>query len=149
MKYLFAYSLLFITFASNAVTIEFVGPCVEKPFLIHKSSSRDARTVGELTIGILEKNRIPFQGTEKGLNQILSSPIGLDAMEVLSNNEMLSYGWCFEIDGIVPEVYPDEIPLGKSIHHITWFYGYAHYRNGEWIAQCQKSHLRKSPFICK
>ena len=73
--------------------------------------------------------------------------MGLDAMEVLSDTDMRSYGWCFEVDGKVPESYPDSIPL-KGVKKITWFYAYAEYVKGEWISQCKPSYQLKSPYVC-
>ena len=141
---------LFIILVSSAfaLNIEFVGPCDGHPFLSESLPAGEDDNVGELTVSVLERSHIPFQGSERGLNQVLNSPVGLEAMEVISDNEMLSYGWCFEIDGQIPELYLNEIKLDNSIHHIRWFYGYAHYLNGEWISQCQESFRRKSPFIC-
>lgn len=149
IKFLLSYFLVLITTNSFAVTIEFIGPCDEKPFMRKTLSSVHEQTLGELTINLLEKEKIAYLGTEKGLNQVLNSPIGLDALEVIKDDEMMAYGWCFEVDGKIPELYPDEIRLDGKFNHIKWFYGYAHYLKGIWISQCQKSYLRKSPFVCK
>lgn len=94
--------------------------------------------VGELTIKMLEDNRLSYQGTEQGFNSILNSPTGLDAMVIISDSEMKAYGWCFEINGVIPEVYANEITINSTNDNVLWFWGYAHYKNGEWIAQCAR-----------
>lgn len=148
MKTIFISLLLVISAQSSALEVEFVGPCSEVPLYSATISSTDVNDVGSLSIMVLEKANIPFKGTSAGINQIFHTPIGLDAMEVISDQEMMSYGWCYEIDGEIPEVYPNEIGL-EGIQKISWFYGYAHYLDGQWIAQCQKGHLRHSPYLCK
>jgi hypothetical protein len=142
-----SFFIILLTSSSFALTIEFVGPCDQKPFYSKKVETTRAQNLGELTIAVLENAHIAYLGNEYGVNQILNSPIGNDSIEIISNNEMMSYGWCFEADGKIVEVYPNEVSL-DSIKHIKWFYAYAHYFNGSWIAQCSPSHERQSPFIC-
>lgn len=93
-------------------------------------------SVGELTIKILNDYDVPFQGSEQGLNSILNSPTGLDAMVMISESEMKAYGWCFKINGVIPEVYANEVFINSLTDQVVWFWGYAHYLNGDWIAQC-------------
>lgn len=95
-------------------------------------------SIGELTIKMLDDYQVPYQGTEQGFNSILNSPTGLDAMVIISDNEMKAYGWCFEINGEIPEVYPNEVFINSTSDNVLWFWGYAHYKNGEWIAQCAR-----------
>lgn len=147
MKMTFILFLIFLSIPAFAIDVEFVGPCEDKPFLVKKIRSTTARTVGELTIDVLEKTGTPYLGNSRGLNQIYHSPIGMDALEVISDNEMMAYGWCFEIDGKITETLADETNL-DGIKRIKWFFGYAHYLNGDWVGQCLFSHLRKSKFIC-
>jgi hypothetical protein len=95
-------------------------------------------SVGELTIKMLDDYQVPYQGTEQGFNSILNSPTGLDAMVIISDSEMKTYGWCFEINGEIPEVYPNEVFINSISDNVLWFWGFAHYKNGEWIVQCAK-----------
>lgn len=95
-------------------------------------------SIGELTIRMLDEYQVPYLGSEQGFNSILNSPTGLDAMVVISDNEMKAYGWCFEINGEIPEVYPNEVFINSTSDKVLWFWGYAHYKNGEWIAQCAR-----------
>lgn len=146
----FTFYLLLTSIPLFATTFEvrFIGGCSSQPLLIQKIKFNDGLNVGDLSLKALDDNQIPYQGTSQGINQIFNSPIGLEALEILNEQEMLSYGWCYEIDNVIPEVYPNEILITKSTQVITWFYGYAHYLNGKWISQCEKSYLRQSAQIC-
>lgn len=133
---------------SYAIEIQILGPCFPTPLFIKNINKTNSTNIGEFTIQVLEKFEIPYKGTSAGINQIYNTPIGMDAMEVISDNEMMAYGWCYEVDGKLSEVLANEFPLNKTIKQIRWFYGYAHYLNGEWISQCEKSYLRRSPQFC-
>lgn len=89
--------------------------------------------VGEMSVQVLETHQIPFQGSVYGISKI--TDLGQD-IEVISDFEMKAYGWCFSIDGVIPETMPDQTPLLAEAKHIQWFYAYAHYYKGEWIGQC-------------
>lgn len=147
-KIIIALFYLFILSSAHALTIEFIGPCSKTSLYKTQLMSADFKNAGELTVAVLTKARIPFQGTASGLNQVYQSPIGEKAMEIVSSQEMFAYGWCIEVDGVIPEVYPDSIEL-EGVKKIRWFYGFARYFNGEWVSQCEKSYERKSPFICR
>lgn len=143
----FMLCIFLVSFNAMAVQMEFVGPCSEKPLYSVNISSRTAKEVGTLTIEALDRAKIQYQGVPQGFNQIFNSPLGLDALEILSDEEMLSYGWCFEVDGKVTEDFADQISL-KGVKKIQWFFGFAHYVKGEWKSFCQKAYLRRSEFLC-
>ena len=138
--------LSFISFSAFAAQLDIIGACSKKPVLSFQASDQ-FETVGDLTVHILTKNRIPFQGNERGMNSILNSPLGLDALEVLSDTQMRSYGWCFKVNGKVPEDFASEIYL-KDGDHIEWFFSYAWYDKG-WISMCNPAYEVKSTLFCK
>ncbi|WP_408097728.1 hypothetical protein ACJVC5_02105 [Peredibacter sp. HCB2-198] len=140
--------LVLLVFEAKALTIEFLGPCSQKPLLTSQVKSTTAKSVGELTIATLERFRAPHAGNTRGLNTAFNTPIGLDAMEVISDYEMRSYGWCYSVDNAIPEVFPDEFPISNKIQKITWFYGYAHYYKGEWLSQCEPAWEIRPAFLC-
>lgn len=57
-------------------------------------------------------------------------------IELVSNTEIKAWGWCFSVNGQVPDVMGDQVHLKANSDVLRWFYGYAHYLNGEWVAQC-------------
>ena len=130
-----------------SLSVEFIGPCSERPLLRTSVEVQESSNVGKLTIETLERYKIDYKGSEAGLNSAFGSPIGVDAMEVISDTEMRSYGWCFEVDGKVPENYPDIISL-TNVKKVKWFFGYAHYLNGNWVSQCEPAHKIKPEFLC-
>ncbi len=130
------------------LTIEFFGPCETSPLLTQTINPMAAKNVGVVTISTLEKNKIPYKGNESALSTAFETPVGMDALEVISDTEMRAYGWCYEVDGKIAEVFADKYKLNDSIKKITWFYGFAHYKNGEWISQCELTSKLKPEFLC-
>lgn len=131
------------------LAIEFIGPCDVKPLLMSSVRPSETSNVGSVTIDILEKFEIPFQGTSAGLNSAFGTPIGMDALEVISDQEMRSYGWCYSVDGNSPEVMPDQFKVNASMKKITWFYAFARYSKGEWVSQCEPAFKIKPEFLCR
>ena len=122
---------LVISLNAYSATLDIIGPCSEKPLLsIHALDQFE--TVGDMTVHYFSKNKVPFQGNERGMNSIFNSPIGLDAMEVLSDTQMRSYGWCFKVNGEVPFDFADAVYLNEG-DHVQWFFSYAWYDKG-WIS---------------
>ena len=128
---------------SLLIAFEVVGPCSTKP--LHASNLLEALTVGEATVRTLDKHKIPYQGNERGMNTMFK--LGND-MEILSDSDMRAYGWCFDIDGEVPESYADEIPLHEGMKKVRWFHGYAEMKNGQWVSQCRETAKLKPEFLC-
>ena len=134
---------------SATLSFQILGPCSLTPLLETRTHFSEGDSVGKVSIDVLEAFEVPYQGSEQGLNSIFKTPTGLDAMEVLSDTEMRSYGWCFEVDGKITETYPSETFLTARSNQVTWFFGYAHYKNGEWISQCEPAYKIKPQFICQ
>lgn len=134
---------------ATTLVLEFLGPCDSQPLSSQKLEYQLPQNAGVMTIQGLELISLPYSGNERGLNSAFGTPTGMAAMEVISPNEMRSYGWCYGVDGVVPEVFPDQYPLTAHTKKITWFFAYAHFLNGEWIAQCQPAHKLRPEFLCK
>lgn len=140
--------LTLLSFSSHAVELKFIGPCDEN-FIMRTLVTEEFSNVGELTVATLTKFSIPFKGTHEGFNSIFNTPTGMETMEVLSDEEMRAYGWCYSVDGVAPEVYPHEAPVTSETKTITWTYGFAHYYKGEWISQCTPAYKVKPAFLCQ
>lgn len=104
--------------------------------------------LGSLTIEQLELWGVDFIGNEVGIHTILGTPVGDEALEIINNLEMRSYGWCYAVDGKIPEVLPPYFEITANTKKVTWFFGFAHYKAGEWVSQCEKVSKVKPPFIC-
>ena len=111
-----------------------------------------------LSLAVFTQNNIQNQSSEFGVAQLMNSPIGIDAMEVLSDTVMRSHGWCYSVDGEIPELLMNEMKLTGEEKVITWFMGYSTYigdpQTGDaiWEGQCIPSYsLEAAPFpeLCK
>jgi len=91
--------------------------------------------LGIPTIELLNQSGLEYEGGTYGLKSI--SGLGNKIVSV-SAAEMKAYGWCFSIDSQVPETMIDETYTQKQNSHLRWFYAYAHFKDGLWIAQCQE-----------
>jgi len=130
-----------------AFALQFIGPCSPEPLLSVDVRTIEA-TIGDATINALDDRGIAYQGTRQGLNSAFGTPTGLEAMEIIGPQEMRSYGWCYEVDGVAPEFFPHEYTLTPLNKNVRWFFAYAHYLNGEWIRQCAPAHEIRPAFLC-
>lgn len=138
---------MLLTFSSHAGVLKIVGPCSKTPVIKHDFSLEASSTVGKLSVDLFDEHGVPYIGSELGINSILDTPTGSDAMEIISNSEMLAYGWCYSVNGFEPGEYPNKVAV-KTGDEVLWWFGYAHYKDGEWIAQCTPSYQRMSPKFC-
>ena len=148
MKYILLILLSLSSFA-NAATIQVIGPCSEIPLLNTSVNIDTEESVGQFTLKAFDQLSIPYKGDDVAITSIFNSPSGSDAFEIISKTEMRAYGWCYTYNGIEPNVYPNEVPMAKNTDTVVWFYGFAHYKDGEWVSMCEKSWKTISDFICK
>jgi hypothetical protein len=106
-------------------------------------------SVGAITKILFEEYHIPHLGTSQGMNSIFHSPTGSDAVDVIGRNHMRAYGWCYKVDGFEPSEYPDKYPVSKETKEILWFFGYATYKDGQWITQCKPAYNTPNSSVCK
>lgn len=141
---------LFLILKAQASTVEVVGPCSEAPQFISEDIKHDEKmSLGDLTIQVFEQNKISYQGSREGMTAILDSPIGDEAIEQVSSNEIRFYGWCVQVDGFEPGDMPDQVLLKNVNSKIVWFYAYATSLNGKWTEMCTPAYTKKSLAICK
>ena len=128
-------SILLMVSSLETMAVEFQVKGREGETLFSgESKIEKSSNVGEITVGILTKNEIPFDGSELGIREMFELTNELD---IISKKEMKAWGWCFSINGEVPETLTHETPVEKNESKIVWFFAYAHYLEGEWISQCQ------------
>lgn len=147
MSQMILFFALAVMMPVQATVLEFIGPCSEKPLFAEQVTGVYSNA-GTLTVKTLEEKSIPFLGAEEGINSIFSTPVGLDAMEVISDNEMRAYGWCYNVDGEYPDVFANQVVVSSETLKVQWIFGYAYYLNGEWISQCEPSYKIKPQFLC-
>lgn len=136
LKFLILFIIALMSVRSHAHQVKVYRHCSSE-VLLNESIQLASTTVGDLTIESFERAGLIFQGTKEGINQIENSPIGMDALEIISDTEMKAYGWCFSVNGKVPESFAHHISLKETDNSVViWFFGYAHYLDGKWVAQC-------------
>ena len=100
------------------------------------------KSVGRVSIEVLNEKRIPYIGNEAGLNSILGTPTGDALMVILNDDQMLAYGWCFDIDGIQPDLMPDKVYFKSQESRLRWFFAYTFYDKGVWKDFCTPAYQR-------
>ncbi len=125
-------------FAKSA-TVQIQDICSNKVLYSFSQQFVGETSVSEMTLKSFTENMIPFLGAKEGLNSILGTPTGLEALEVLSDTQMRAYGWCFTVDGnLSPEMMHQTFIEDDAT--ITWFYGFTFYDAGEWSGICTPAH---------
>ena len=139
---------LILSFSSYAdITFEIIGPCKKQPVLKKNLPYSQLSSVGHLTVDILEKENIPYVGSAAGIKTILSLPSKENELLIISDTELLAYGWCYKVNGLAPEVYPHKVEVSDG-DHIEWYFAFSRYLNEEWISQCKPSYLMPRREFC-
>ena len=148
MKYfLFTLSLI-VSAHSQALTWKVFGACTNKPVQQGEIAADLSKSVGAITVEIFNQNKIPFVGAAEGMNSILNTPIGLDAMEIVSQTEMRVYGWCYSVNGKDPVQMPHEIKFKNQSDELIWYYAYSTNNKGEWTDYCSPAYWIKAIQFC-
>lgn len=143
--------LLFTSLSANlsAVVFEVVNICGPTPYITQELYLDAPDYLSNITLDFFSKNQIPFEGNHTGMKSILNTPIGNQAIEIISDTKMRSYGWCYEVDNQIPDVLMNEVFIKpKHTEIIRWFYGYAEYDSGSWTSYCTPVYQNPHPFIC-
>jgi hypothetical protein len=126
--------LLFFANLGLALSITMENP-VTGEIMVKEVTIAEKLSVGEVTIQFLESLALPYKGDVLGFSSLL----GVDQhLEILSSDEMKAYGWCFSLDGIVPETLTDVTMVTIEHQQLRWFYAFAHYKQGVWLSQCEE-----------
>ncbi len=126
---------------SNTVAGNFIihHPCEKSPIL-NSNYSFESNNVLDLTKKLISKNSIPSELADNGVKSILNYVTGDDALEIISDTKMRAYGWCYSVNGISPDVMPDEFSIEQN-DQVDWFLSYSTYDSGVWIDYCKPVHL--------
>lgn len=116
----------------QAVTLKVLGKNGEVLFAGEQISSLP-KTVGQVSVDFFNQNQIPFVGDIDGIVSIHGLGSELD---VISDTDMKAYGWCYSVNGVVPEDFVHKVNILDQKTELIWFYAYAYYKAGEWTQQC-------------
>ncbi|MBY0413331.1 MAG: DUF4430 domain-containing protein [Bdellovibrionales bacterium] len=142
------FTALFST-QTQAISYAVVGPCSPESLYAGSFKVDLKENLGAISLAIFENQNIPFSGTEYGMSSIVNTPVGIDAIEVLSDTKMRAYGWCFSVNGIIPDVLSNEVFFTNQNDYLLWFYAYSTYDQGVWTDYCEPSHQIKAQQFCK
>ncbi len=132
-------AVLFSFSSVQAVTLKVIGKNGEVLFSGENESALP-KTVGQVSVDFFNQNQIPFVGDIDGIVSIYG--LGSD-LDVISDTDMKAYGWCYSVNGVVPEDFVHKVNIIDQKTELIWFYAYAYYKAGEWVAQCVRSHEEK------
>lgn len=135
-------------FTVKGVEFQFVGPCTDVPLVKGEMPINTPISVGDITLEFLDSRMIPYTGSYVGFNSIFNTPVGIDSMEVVDNQTMRAHGWCYAVNGISPESYPHKVYV-QDTDRIDWWFGYALYKDGEWVTQCSPTYKVAPEQFCK
>ena len=131
-----------------ATTISIQNPCATVPWIAEDVQGTVGQSAGKVTVDTLSRHQFPYIGSDAGINSINGTVTGDAALEVISDSEMRAYGWCYHVNGVEPSVFADQIFIASESDTITWFFGYAHYRDGLWVAMCVPTHIERPRHVC-
>lgn len=134
---------------SWAVQMIVQDPCSEELWVNESLNTPNGTSVGDVTISALDSKNIPYTGDAGGISSIRGTVIGDKSLEVITDQEMKAYGWCYQLNGIDPDLMPDQVFIQSSNDVIRWYFGYAHYRDGKWISFCSPTSKERPNFICQ
>lgn len=148
MKHMAFSLLLLFSLNAQAVSWKIFGACENKP--VHEGAYEAdlQKSVGTISLEIFDLNKIPYVGSEEGLNSVLNSPIGLDSIEVVSDTEMRVYGWCYLVNGKQPMEMPHKIQFKNQSDKLIWFYAYSTNKNNQWEDYCSPAYWIQAEQFC-
>lgn len=147
----FTFTFLFlISFKANAAFwIEISNPCVNVASIFEEVDVFAPATVSNIVQFFFPTFAIPYQATESHIIHIFNTPTDEEAIEWISNDHYRVYGWCYSVDGVIPDVTMDQYVVDPlTTKRIQWFYGFAEYQNGNWLNYCEPLYNHPDQFIC-
>jgi hypothetical protein len=145
-------SILLISMSLEAYCafwIEIVNPCVNVPSVFEEVDIFAPAKMNEVVNFFFPNFGIPYLATESSMLHIFHTPYGDEAMEMVNSNHFRFYGWCYSVDGVIPDVTMDQFTVDPYyVHHIRWFYGFVELINGQWGEYCQALYNHPDRFIC-
>jgi hypothetical protein len=139
-------AFLFSTF-TYSLEISITNLCEDSTYAKSNYHFIGTKTVASITHDFFNTKNISNQSTPNAITSILNTPTGLDGYEVISDEEMFVYGWCYSVNGTQPDKLMSEVEVNEN-DNIEWFYGSAHYLKGKWLTYCEPSYLRNWQVIC-
>ncbi len=141
--------LLSINSFAADVNISIIGACTSDTLYQKTYDEFPAIwTIGDVSIDFFEKEGLQWDGSRIGVEQLIEIPTEDNELVILSDKEMLAYGWCYSVNGEVPEEYPHKITILPG-DRIVWYFAYSRYLEGKWVSQCVPSYQSPRQEFCE
>ena len=140
--------LIISPLSASAIQWKIFGACSNEPVRQGQFDADLNMSVGAVSEALFKTQQISYIGAAEGFNSIMGTPIGLEALEIVSDTEMRAYGWCYTVNGKQPIQMPHEIQFLKQDDKLIWFYGYSTNIKNEWIDYCQPAYWIKAKQFC-
>ena len=141
----------FISVNCNSVELIIDHPCQNAPILTSTSEiSSNEETIFSLTKELIQDNKIKADLGDNGIRSILDYVGENKSLQKINTHIFRAYGWCYTINGEIPDVMPDQIKI-KNKDSIKWFLSYSTYDNDRWVDYCVPvtSNIDSKKFICE
>ncbi|MDA9951513.1 hypothetical protein N9D31_02945 [Oligoflexaceae bacterium] len=132
-----------------AISFKVSDVCSKKLVLNSKISIKKSMTVSQATSIALRKNKVPHQFSGRVIKSILNTPVGMDAIDVYSDESMAAFGWCVLVNGKLLQQPIYKQMIKKESDSIHWFYGSAFLDKDEWKDMCVPSFKRQPRHLCR
>lgn len=141
--------LLFSLNAKAVFWIEIVNPCVNAASIFEEVDVFLPASVADTVDFFFPAFDIPYEASETSMLHIFNTPTGKDAVEWISDTNYRIYGWCYEVDGVIPDVTMDQYFVDPiRTEKVRWFYGFAEHKDGQWLNYCEPLYKHPDQFIC-
>lgn len=143
--------IIALLFSVNAlsITVEIMDPCEHKSRAKGQIEILNPASVHEIVNFLFPTFDFSYELTQTSMIQIFNTPTDASSVEYVSSTNIRYYGWCYEVDGVMPDVTMDRFTVDPMIHEqIRWFYGYAELNDGNWVHYCEPLYNHPGQFIC-
>ncbi len=141
---LFSYSSL------STIDITIKNLCEDSDYHFESVLPQQSTNLGFLTVKLLKENGIPYDGAEYGFRSILNTPVDFDSYEDIDTYRMRSYGWCYTVNGKLPDYYADKYMVEPNDNlKVVWYFSYSEFYKNEAISYCVPVYKDPQPFVCK
>lgn len=125
--------ILVIQSISSAATLRIFDQHKNEILVTSEKLSTPSISVYSLTKAALDQASLTYESSDQGFYSINNIR---PQTHFISDTEFKTYGWCFSVNKVLVQSQANETNLTDT-DEVEWFYGYAHYRNGEWLEMCE------------
>jgi len=128
---------LFLIQSAHAVSISVYQPQAVRVLGMNLGSKVVGKSVGDATVSALNAKASLSNFTFSGDANYISAINGLgEKTETLPNGDLKAYGWCFTLNGALPDQAASQTKINAESDEIIWYYGSMSRISGQWQTNC-------------